>query len=67
MMRGWAKVGNSRKYHYFIIEEGKTGGTSLCGQWLLLNTNEEYLDDSKHDHEENCASCKRKRARLEGE
>ena len=59
------KVGTSTKYHHFNIEEGKTGGYSLCGRWLLLQTSPDHLDDSKHHHPENCLPCQRKRLKLE--
>jgi len=63
-MRGWSFIGNSRKAHYFIIEEGKTGGTSLYGNWMLLFGNSAYLEDNKHFSSDNCKECSRKRVIL---
>ena len=58
-MRGWAFVGNSRKAHYFIIPEGKTGGMSLCNGWMLLGASQDYLEDEAHFSSDNCKKCNR--------
>lgn len=63
-MRGWTFPGTSRKAHYFDIEEGKTGGLSICGKWMLLQTNQDYLEDNKHESKDNCTSCIKKLKKL---
>jgi len=59
-MKGWSFIGTSTKAHYFDIPEGKTGGKSLCGKWMLLQANPRNLFDIHHDHELNCMSCIKK-------
>lgn len=66
-MQGWSYVGNSKKAHYFDIPEDKTGGKSLCGKWMLLNANPDWLEDEMHISPDNCASCKRKLKELYSE
>jgi hypothetical protein len=60
--QGWGNPQpyNSRsKYHYF------RGGRSLCGKWGLMGGD---LEDSKHQHSDNCAACQKKKlAELEKE
>lgn len=63
-IRGWAFIGKSRKAHYFIIPEGKRGGHSLCGKWLLLNATADLLSDALHRHASNCVLCMRKREKI---
>lgn len=63
-MRGWSKVGTSTKFHYFEFEEGKTGGVSLCNKWMLLNTSQHHLDDSYHEHVQNCKACIKKLKKM---
>lgn len=64
-MKGWSYVGNSTKAHYFIIPEGKTGGKSLCGKWMLLNINPDWLDDDNHFSPDNCKACSKKRISID--
>ncbi|MEM1268426.1 MAG: hypothetical protein AAGI08_00125 [Bacteroidota bacterium] len=58
--KGWAGVVGGRKYHYFVDMR------SLCGRYMFFGPSEN-LDDSKHQHSENCATCKRKRNKLFGD
>ena len=53
---GWTRPGASKKWHYF--QAGAK--TSLCGKWMFVGER----DDSDHDSPENCAECKRRRAKL---
>ena len=52
--RGWAVLPNARKAHYFV------GGKALCGGWLWMGD----VEDDRHDHADNCATCRKKRERL---
>ena len=54
--RGWAKVANARKYHYFHEDKDLK---SLCNRYMCFIP--EALADDKHDHSENCKKSKRKR------
>jgi hypothetical protein len=56
--RGWGFPVNSRKAHYFT-----SSGRSLCGRWVFFGA----LEDSRHDHTENCADCRKRRAKNFGE
>ena len=56
--KGWGFVMNSRKAHYFNGE-----GTSLCGRWLILSRM--HLEDDNHNSPDNCAECKRRKAKQE--
>ena len=55
LKEGWGHPGHyqSRKWHYF--REAR----SLCGKWMFTGVLEQGSDDSP----DNCASCKRKRAK----
>lgn len=53
--QGWGFPPNSRKAHYFVL--GST--LSICGRWWFLGRRE----DNNHGSPDNCAACKRKRAR----
>jgi len=66
-MRGWSFIGNSTKAHYFEISEGKTGGLSICGRWMLLQANPRRLFNVDHDHELNCKACIKKLKKLHPE
>ena len=54
--QGWGEVQGGRKYHYFT-----SSGRSLCGRYLYLGS-PEFLYDEKHNHPDNCATCKKKYA-----
>jgi hypothetical protein len=50
--QGWAFPTNLKKAHYF--ERGQM--ISICGR--IMNTGERF--DDMHEHEDNCAECKRR-------
>lgn len=54
--KGWGKPADSRKFHYF-----NNDSFCLCGKYGFYFGEAE---DDQHDHEENCAVCKRKYAKL---
>ena len=66
-MKGWGFPGNSRKAHYFEFEGDNTGGRSLCGKWVLLFTSQDYLENNKHEHKDNCTACIKKLKKLHPE
>ena len=51
--QGWGFPINSRKAHYFIIEDGKERSISLCGKWLFGGE----LHDDNHNSPDNCKKC----------
>jgi hypothetical protein len=53
--QGWGFPALSKKAHYF--REGEL--RSMCGKWLYGGERE----DDRHDHSENCADCKKRRAK----
>jgi len=53
---GWGWPGRSRKAHYFLDLE------SLCGLWWFSGE----LFSGNEDSSDNCAACKRKRAKEIG-
>lgn len=53
---GWAWPGLSKRAHYFPADSLR----SLCGKWLLRGERE----DTAHESPDNCAACKRARAKL---
>lgn len=53
--KGWGFPAPSRKAHYFV------DGRALCGKWLFAGE----LEDARHEHKDNCAPCKRLRAKRE--
>jgi len=54
--KGWGWPGNSKKAHYFM--EGSI--TAICGRWAYSGKR----TDTWHDSPDNCAECKRRRAKL---
>ena len=56
LSRGWRFPLNSRKAHYFLDGES----ISLCRKWMYTGESE----DTNHDSPDNCAECRRRRARL---
>ena len=56
---GWWFALNARKAHYF--EEGEI--ISLCRRQMTLG-HRPGTEDSNHDSADNCAECKRRRAKL---
>jgi hypothetical protein len=52
---GWGCPPASRKFHYF------REGMSLCGKWGFAF--HLPLEQGQDDHSENCADCKRRRAK----
>lgn len=59
MARGWGWPVNSKKAHYFRSGSER----SLCGQWAFWGQRE----DDSHSSPDNCAECKRRRAKLDAE
>lgn len=55
-MNGWGKPFNAKKWHYF-----DKSMYSLCGNWLFAGSTEQGMDD----HIDNCAVCRRKKAKLD--
>lgn len=53
--RGWGFPGNSRKAHYF-----DDSMFSLCKRWAYTGE----LEDPRHEHQQNCVACAKKRAKL---
>ena len=60
MKKGWYRLFNAKKWHYFV--EGSN--TSLCGRWLIFALATADLEDSNHDSTSNCAACNRKRIKA---
>jgi len=52
--KGWGMPQLSKKAHYFV------NGQSLCNRWMYLGE----LEDARHTHPQNCASCQAKREKL---
>lgn len=55
LKRGWGFPANSKRAHYFVE------GRSLCMKWIFMG----QLYDDNHESPDNCAACKRLRARTE--
>lgn len=55
--QGWAWPGSSKKAHYFMQGDVR----SLCMGWIYTGRRE----DTDHDSPDNCAACKKKRAKRE--
>lgn len=60
MGKGWAIPSGGTKAHYFDNDV-----TSLCRKWALLFARADVFEDTNDDHIENCAACKRKKAKLD--
>lgn len=54
--RGWGWPAKSKKAHFFLANDQK----SLCGKWLYWGPRE----DTTHESPDNCAGCKKSRAKL---
>lgn len=54
---GWGKPGASKKWHYFDNDE-----ISICRKWWALLVD---LDNTNDDSPDNCAECKRRKAKLD--
>jgi hypothetical protein len=52
---GWGIPANARKWHFF-----ETDGMSLCRQWGFYRGS---VYNTRHESEQNCAECKRLRAK----
>lgn len=63
---GWTTYGgSSRKWHY--TEDADSDGRSLCGRWArnpFAGNVELPVVEGNDDASENCAECKRKKAKL---
>ncbi len=58
--KGWAKLDNATKWHWFNSE---MGNTSLCGKYMVLRKPamlEEGIDDSP----DNCKPCMKRLAKM---
>jgi hypothetical protein len=51
--QGWGVPLNTKKAHYFV------NGRSLCSRWMFFG----WLEDSHHDHPDNCKACMKARAK----
>lgn len=58
-VRGWTQIGGSRKFHYF-----RGPGNSLCDRYLAFRLDPAQVEDSDHDHQENCVVCRKVREKL---
>lgn len=64
--KGWGKPGVSRKFHYFDNSPDSTDkGTSLCRKFGFFFPGDDGLEDDHHDHPENCADCRKRKAKLD--
>ena len=57
MSKGWAKF-HGRKFHYY-----GENGRALCGRSICFTKDPAAFEDDRHDHPENCAECKRRKAK----
>lgn len=60
--QGWARLGQSRKFHYYAPD-----GRSLCGRYLALTEDPAAFEDTSHQHADNCAECQRRKLKQLGE
>ncbi len=57
-IEGWTYMANApRRWHYF------RGGRALCGRWMMLKHPSEGYEVDNDDSPDNCAECKRRRAK----
>lgn len=63
---GWGRLANSRKWHFIapnstIVGRAGTGESTLCGKAVLFRSHDlAPLENEADNHEDNCATCKRK-------
>lgn len=60
-MKGWVKLFNWRKFHW--VEDG----TSLCGKWMYWGQDSNAFDDDTTVKKDECAVCRKKLDKREGE
>jgi len=59
MAKGWAKIDNRGKYHFY-----KDDGGSLCGKYRVMFVPESAFENARDEHEENCKECMRRIAKY---
>lgn len=57
LLQGWGWPSYSRKAHFFASDDTR----SLCRKWGFF---EGTRQDDRHESPDNCAECRRKRAKL---